>query len=151
MEQNKALRKPDVTVDSNWIMTVGMALLFAFCAFLLIWNIRDLLFGNIEREVSHTIDVVTYALGALYCFLFAYSFPAKHLKAAFLLLGINYAVRLGISHLHVSASAHHSASVICSVAWQIGFLIILVAIAKWFKSVVRRGHPTDHGATDSQL
>jgi len=151
MEQNKALPKQEITVDSNWIMTVGMALLFAFCAFLLIWDIRDLLFGKVEHDVSHTIDVVAYALGAVYSFLFAYSFRATPLKVAFLLLGTNYTVRLAIGRLHVSASMQHFASVICSIAWQIALIIILVAIAQWFKSVVRRVTPPNPGARDPQL
>ena len=130
-QSSRSQRIWEITSDSNWIMTVGMGLLFAFCACLLFWDVRDLLSNGVAWDVSHGFDFITYTLGAVYCFLFAYSFPAKHLKLAFLLLGTDYSVRLVTGHLGLSGSVQYSASIICSIARQIAFVIILFAIAQW--------------------
>ncbi len=94
-QESQTRRQGDITIDSNWVITIGMALLFAFTAFLLGWSIRDLLFdkvdhGVLQRVRSGWLDTLTNVIGAVYFFLFAYSFPAKHLKIAFLLLGGKY-------------------------------------------------------------
>ena len=144
-------RSWEITVDSNWIMTIGTALLFAFIAFLLGWNIRDFLFDRVDYRVLQGVhngwlDTLTYVIGAAYSFMFAYSFPRKHLKVAFLLLGTEYTVRFAIEYLHVAVGMHHSAAVAGSIARQVAFTIILVAIIQWFKSVVRWTPPSNSGA-----
>ncbi len=144
-------RSWEITVDSNWIMTIGMVLLFAFIAFLLGWSIRDLLSDKVDYRVlqgarNGWFDALTYALGAVYCFVFAYSFPGKHLKVAFLLLATEYTVRFAIEYLHVAAGVHHSAAVAGSIGCQVAYTILLVAIIQWFKSVVRWIPPSNPGA-----
>jgi hypothetical protein len=153
-QKSQTLRQGDITIDSNWVITIGMALLFAFTAFLLGWSIRDLLFdkvdhGILQRVHSGWLDALTYVIGAVYCFLFAYSFPAKHLKVAFLLLGAKYLVRIAVPYLHAGTDVQHSAVVAGAIASQIAYAIILFAIAQWFKTVVRQIPPGDHGVSDS--
>jgi hypothetical protein len=153
-QKSQTQRQGDVTIDSNWVITIGMALLFAFIAFLLGWSIKDLLFDKLDHEVlqrarSGWLDALTYVLGAVYSFLFAYSFPAKHLKIAFLLLGAKYLVLVAVSYLHAGAVVQHSAAIAGAIASQIAYTIILFAIAQWFKTVVRQIPPGDHGVSDS--
>jgi hypothetical protein len=146
-------RSWQITVDSNWIMTIGMILLFAFTAFLLGWNIRDLLFDKVywvpQRVRNGWLDTLTYVLGAVYFFLFAYSFPAKHLQVAFLLLGTEYTGRVALAYLHVAVGVQHTVAIAGSIAAQIAYTIILFAIVQWFKSVVRWVSPYNPGAPDS--
>jgi hypothetical protein len=154
MEQNVASHKREITIDSNWIITIGMALLFVFLAFLLGWSIRNLLFdkldfGLLQRVRSGWLDALTYVMGAVYSFLFAYSFPTKHLKIAFLLLGAKYLVLIGASYLPVGTNVRHSAAIAGAIASQIAYAIILFAIARWFKTVVRQTPTGDHGVSDS--
>jgi len=147
-------RQRDITVDSNWIITIGMALLFAFTVFLLGWSIRDLLFDKLDQGVlqlvrSGWLDTLTYVMGAVYFFLFAYSFPAKHLKLAFLLLGAKYLILIAASYLPVGTNVRHSAAIAGAIASQIAYAIILFAIARWFKTVVRQTPTGDHGVSNS--
>jgi hypothetical protein len=140
----------EITVDSNWIMTIGMVLIFVFVAFLLGWSIRDFLFDKVDYRVlrgarNGWFDALTYALGAVYCFVFAYSFAGKHLKVAFLLLATEYTVHFAIEYLHVAAGVHHSVAVAGCIARQVAYTIILVAINQWFKSVVRWIPPSNPG------
>ena len=155
MSQKSQTQRPgDVTIDSNWVIVIGMALLFAFTAFLLGWSIRDLLFdkvghGVLQRARSGRLDTLTYAIGAVSFFLFAYSFPAKVLKVAFLLLGAKYSVLVALAYLHVAAGVQHYVAVGESIATQIAYAIILFAMAQWFRSVVRWTPPSNHGVADS--
>jgi len=147
-------RSWEITVDSNWIMTISMVLLFAFLAFLLGWSIRNLLFDKVDYRTLQGarniwFDALTCVLGAVYSFVFAYSFRGKHLKVAFVLLATEYAVRFAIEYLHVAADLHHSAAIAGSIARQIAFTIILVAIIQWFGSVVRWVTPSNSGVADS--
>lgn len=137
-------QRTGIVIDSNWINTIGLALLFAFTAFLLVSNVRDLLFNRVDQSVS-----LVHLVGVVYYFLFAYSFPSKPLKVAFSLLGTDLLIRLALAYLHVSTTAQHSAAIAGSVARQIALMIILFAIARWFKSVVRWTRPTNPGVADS--
>ena len=131
-------------IGSDWITTTGTALLFALVAFLLLRSIRDLLFDKVGLEVHFY-----YLITAAYSFLLAYSFPSKALKAAFLLLGTDVTIRVGLAYLSASASQRHSAAVAGSVARQIAYAIILVEIARWFRSVIRWPDPPDSEPSDS--
>ncbi|MBI3645025.1 MAG: hypothetical protein HY233_03545 [Acidobacteriales bacterium] len=135
----------DILIDSDWITTIGMALGFAVCVLLLGQNIRDFLF----ERVDHPVSLFYYAVDAVYSFFFAYSFRAKYVRVAFLLLGTQYAVRLALAYFHVAAGLQHPAALVGSIAKQISFIIILVAIAQWFKTVIRRDPPSDPGVSDS--
>jgi hypothetical protein len=143
-------RVGEITIDSNWIMTIGMALLFAMTAFQLGWSIRDLLFSKVDYGVSQGVrrgwhDTLTNPIGAVYFFLFAYWFPAKHLKVAFLLLAANYTVLVALTYLPVAPSVQHFVAVTGSIAAQIAYTIILLAIARWYRSVVRWNKPSESG------
>lgn len=147
MSRSSHIQDRDITIDSNWIITIGMALLFAFVALLLGWSIRNFLYdrfdnGSLQPASNGWLDRLIYILGAIYCFVFAYSFHAKHLKAAFLLLGTKYAALVALFYVHVSLGAQHSIVVAGWIACQIAYTIILVAIVHWFKTVVRRAPPS---------
>ena len=153
VEKDVAPRRRGVTIDSDWVTTVGMALGFALTAFLLSRSIRYLLFFSanygaswgVRRGWPHTLN---YVIGAVYFFLFAYSFPAKYLKIAFLLLGTNYTLRFAFTYLSVAAGVRHSVALAAAIAAQIAYAIILFAIARWFKSVFRAAHPSDPGVSE---
>jgi hypothetical protein len=154
VEQDVALRKREVMIDSDWVTTVGMALLFALTALLLGRSIQHLLFPTVNYAVSQGVrsgwfHTLISVIGAVYIFLFAYEFPARHLKIAFLLLGTEYTVRLALGYLHVAAAFQHSVAVAGSIATQIAYTIVLFAIARWFKSVFRSAHPSDPGVSES--
>ena len=114
-------------------MTIFMALLFAFCAFLLVWNIRNFLLSNLDSGIPRRLDAIRYVVVAVYGFVFAYSFPKKIVKVGLLILAFNYA-RLAIGYLYAPAIHDHSIAVVASIAKQIAFALFLFAIARWFKS-----------------
>jgi hypothetical protein len=131
--ENVATPKREITINSNWIMTVCMAMLLLICVGLLIWDIRNLLFDRVDKSFS----LISLIIGVAYSFAFAYLFPAKSLKLAFLLLGTEKVVRGALYYLHASMTVQHLAATGASIARQIAFTIIIVAIVLWFRSVVR--------------
>jgi len=135
-----ASRKREITINSNWIMTVGMALLLVFCAWQVVREAHYLLLGNLaERAVStHLLDKIGIVILAVYCLLFAFSFGALHVRLALILLGIAAVVRFSLSYLRVSPATLHVANIGDSIADQIALMIIAFAIVQWFKSVIHR-------------
>ena len=147
--ESQTHRPHDVLIDTSWAMVILMALLFACCAFLLTWSVRNLLFDSVSHDAPSRLDASGCAIVAIYGLVFAYSFPPKSVKVAFLLMGSNYA-RLAIGYFYPPAIQQNTAAIIGSIAQQIAFAIFLFAIAQWFKSVVRRSPPGDPGGGDSQ-
>lgn len=137
----------EITINSNWATTLLMAFLFAFCAFLLAWAIRDLLFDTVDHGTPRSLDAIGYAIVALYGFLFTFSFPAKGVKVAFFLTGINYA-RLAIGYFYPPLIHQHSIAIIGSIVKQVALAIFLFAIAQWFRLVIRRPSAVDPRGSD---
>src|ERR1035437_2833996 len=144
MEQDETSLKHEITIDSNWIMTVVMGLAFVTCGTLLVWTIRNLLLDRVDHPVS-----LYYVIGSVSYFSLAYLFLAKSLKVAFLLLGTDMVVRSALYYLHASTTVQHSAWAAFSIARQIAYILILLAIAQWFRSVVRWVSPSNPGVADS--
>jgi len=141
----------EITIDSNWIMTVGMALLLVFCAWQVVREARHLVLGNLTEQVVFTnvIDKIGMVILAVYCFLFAFSFEAFHVRLALILLGTAAAFRFSLSYLHVSPVTVHVANIGDSMADQIALAIIAFAIVQWFKSVIHWTPPSKTGEAKS--
>ncbi len=146
-EETQSGRRWEITIDSDWVTILLMVFLFAFCAFLLAWAIRDLLLDNVDHGAPRRLDAIGYVIVALYGFLFTYSFPAKIVKVAFFLMGANY-TRLAIGYFYAPSIHQHSVAVIGSITQQIALAIFLFAIAQWFKLVLRRSSAVDPPGTD---
>jgi hypothetical protein len=151
MEQNETSLKQEITIDSNWIMTIGMALLLVFCTWQLIRDARYLALGNLSEQVlfTHVIDKIGIVILAVYCFLFAFSFHALHVRLALILLGTEAVVRLSLSYLHVSPATLHVANIGESIADQVALAIIAFAIVQWFRSVIHWISPSKTGEAKS--
>jgi hypothetical protein len=134
-------RSWEITIDSNWIMTVLMGFAFVTCGTILGWNIRNLLLDRMDDPVS-----LYSVIGSIGYFSVAYGLSAKSLKVAFLLLGTNMLVRSALYYLHASTNVQHSAWTVCSIARQIAYIVILLVIAQWFRSVVRWNQSPEQGS-----
>jgi cytochrome c oxidase assembly factor CtaG len=135
----------DIVINSNWIDTILMALAFAVSLLILGQNIRDFMFGRMD----HPVSFFYFLVDAIYGFVFAYWFRGKYVAVAFLLLGTQYTIRLALAYFHVAATLQHSAALVGSVAKQVSLIIILVAIADWFRNVVRRDSQSDSGGANT--
>ncbi|MGB6384612.1 MAG: hypothetical protein WBD25_20775 [Terriglobales bacterium] len=143
--------KREITIDSNWIMTIGMALLVVFCGWQLIREAHRLVFDSLAGPVllTHLIDKISTALVMVCYFLAAFSLWPRPVRIAGPLLGTDLLVRVALHYFHAATTAQHSAAVAGSIARQIALVLVIVAIAQWFKSVVRRTVRSEHGVSDS--
>jgi hypothetical protein len=150
-QETTSKRLWEITIDSDWIMIIGMAVVLVFCGWQLIREARYLVFGNLGEEVlvTHLFGKIQTVLYVAYFFLFAFSFRAKPVGLAFLLLGTDMVIRVALHYLHSSATMQHSAAVAGSIARQVAFSMILVAIIQWFRSVVRWVSLSNPGVPDS--
>ncbi|MGA7291009.1 MAG: hypothetical protein WBW53_23455 [Terriglobales bacterium] len=133
-------RCSEITVDSNWITTTGMALLLVLGGGALIHEIRNLLSDALDKPISFCTIVLTPCL-----FLAALGEKKISLKIAFVLWGTRVAARVSSSCLHDYPGVQHFTAAGGSIANQIAFTIILVAIVQWFRSVVRWNRSAEQG------
>jgi hypothetical protein len=151
MEHNVAAPRREITIDSDWITTVGMALLLVFCGFQLIREGRHLVFDSLSGEVllTHVIDKFRIAIIVVCYFLGVFLPWPRSVKLGGLLMGTDIVVRIALHYFDASTSLQHSAAVAGSIARQVALALFIFAIAQWFKSVVLRVPPSNLGVSDS--
>jgi len=129
----------EITIDSNWIVTVLMAVLGVICSAMLIREIRDFAFANAVEQQPLTEGLFTKVfegIAAIYCFISAFSFRKKPVKLAFLLTAVDLSVGVVLSYFHLGSGFQHFVGVARSALRQVALTIFIVAIVQWFKSVV---------------
>lgn len=92
-----------------------------------------MLLGRVDHPVSSGS-----LIAAIVFLVFVYSFPGKLLKTAFVLFGGETLLRFALAHVHAGYDVQESCAFGASLAQQIAFILVLVWIVQWFKSVVRR-------------
>lgn len=134
-----------LTVDSDWRTTVFMAALFLICSFLLAWEIYDAMRGHItaesplHRNYFSVFDKSYEVIAAIICFVFASGAPKRSVKIASVLMGVNFAGGALLSCFHLSQPVKHMSALGGTILRQVALVIFCVAIAEWFRSVLRTG------------
>jgi hypothetical protein len=152
MEQNVPLPKRGITINSDWITTIVMALLLVVCSLLLIRDIRDLVSGRTIEQGPVTRSLFTNIftiIAAVYCFLAARGFHVMYVRIGFALMGIQFTSNVVLGYFHIPTHLQHNAAVAGSLVRQVALTIFVVAIVQWFKSVVHRNRLSDTGVADS--
>ncbi len=135
----------EITVESNWLTTLGAVVLFMVCGLLLVREIDHFIWGHVSGPVRlhrgfwSVWNKVFEAIAAIYGFIFAFNFPNKYVKTACVLMGIDLSASVLLSCFHIPPSALHIAAMSGSALRQVALAIFCVALAQWLKSVVRRG------------
>lgn len=136
-------RMREITVDSDLYTTLLLGVLFILCALFLLQDIHQFFWGRAigPKQVQYNFwsiwNRVFEAIAACYCFIFAFKYPKKSVRIACLLLGSRLAGFLLLSLVRVPTTVFHVATVSGAVISQVALLILCVAIAQWFKSVIR--------------
>lgn len=151
MPENERKNRPTrrILVSSDWVTTFGALLLFLICVLLLARDIRNFFRGPLSVPAHFQISFwgiwnkLFQVMAIIYCFIFARSFPKKTAKVACILVGISIACSLSMSFVRLSSSTQHFAAVSRSLLWQISLFVSCVAIADWFRSIVRFSLPLD--------
>ena len=139
-------RIPGITVESDWFTTLGAAVLFVLSGLLLVREINHFIWGHFSAPVPlhrsfwsfwNIWNEVLEAIAAIYCFMFAFTFPKKPVKIGCVLMGINLAGYILLSCFDISPSVRHIAAMSGSATRQLSLAIFCVALAQWLRSVVR--------------
>ena len=139
----------DITVESDWFTALGAVALFIMTALLLVREIDHCIWGHFSRPVRLHMgfwsiwNKVFEAIAAIYCFIFAFNFPNKYVKTAFVLMGMNLTGFVLLSCFPIPTRALQIASVSGSAMRQIALAIVCVALAQWLRSVVRWGRQSE--------
>jgi hypothetical protein len=148
-QQPQAGRVGNITVDSDWLTTTGLGLLFVALFLLLVKDVHSFIWGHLT-EPSHVqmnywsiSNRVFEGIAAIYGFIFAFTFTQKLAKVACVLMGTRLAAFAVLSSLNISTSVRRVAAISGSIVSQVALVIFLVAIAQWFKSVIRRDPPSE--------
>lgn len=151
MDQNIASQKREITIDSNWIETIVMAVILVFCGWQLIREAQHLLSDRLKGTVLLTQFIDKARTGLLVCCYFLGVFLPwpRSVKLGGLLLGTDMVVRIALHYFDASTPVWHSAAVAGSIARQVALVLFIFAIAQWFKSKVHWTFPSDNEVADA--
>jgi hypothetical protein len=144
-------RRWEITIDSDWITTIMMAVLFIICGLLLAQEIRHVAQGHFRGPERLRItfwsiwNKVFEAIAAIYFFMFAFKVPKKSVKTASILMGTDLAVYALLSCFHISLALSHIVAISGSAVRQIALIIYCVEIARWLMSVFHRSPQPNFG------
>ena len=138
------LRKSEIIIWSDWLTTAGAVLGFGGCLFLLISSMRHLVWGQlvpprpVRQDLFGILNQVYGVVACILAFVLAFEFREKSLKAACFLAGLSLVASSLLSFFHPSPRIFRTMAIARSVMWQFALVLFLLAIGRWFRSVVRR-------------
>jgi len=141
-------RPSEVTVNSDWLTTVEAVAGLIVCSLLLIGEIRHFVWGHfaqpaqVRRDFFGIFNEVLRAIACVLAFVLAFEFRKKPLKVACFLGGLSLAAGSLLGFIHITSGTLHAVAMATSVMRQVTLVLFLVAIAQWFKSVIRKA-PTE--------
>ena len=141
----------EITIDSDWITAVLMAVFLLACGTLLISEITHFAWGSVVERSLVSRDLfrnVINAMTSLCFFMAVFTALPKLFKISSLLMGVDFAGRLVLGYFHVSNHLQHFTAIAGSALRQIALTLALVAILQWFKTVTRWVPRTDSGTED---
>jgi len=141
----------EITIDSNWVETIVMAVFLVLCGWQLIREGRHLVFDRLAGTVLLTqfIDKVCTGLLVVCCYLGVFLPWPRSVKLGGLLLGTDIVVRVALPYFGASTTVQHSAAVAGSIARQVALVLFIFAIVQWFRSKVRWTSPSNNEVADA--
>jgi hypothetical protein len=133
----------EITVDSDRSTTALAAIAFIVLGLLLANDIRQVLWGTPNQiAIAGTLNRLCAAFTVFYGIFLAFTWPSRLVKVGCGLLTAELGVRFAFTYLRISPIARHPLVIARSEALQLSLLIFLVAIAQWFRTVVRWAPPS---------
>jgi hypothetical protein len=131
-------RLGEITVDSDFTTTAALVALFIILSLMLMRDIRHILWSTQDQiTISGTLNRLGAALALVYCLVFAFRWPNKLVKIGCALVAAHLSLALALTYLHVPPTVRPTLAFADSIVMQISLVTFLVAIALWFRTVVR--------------
>jgi hypothetical protein len=131
-------RPGELTVDSDLTTTVMLAVLFVVLGLILARDIRQTLWGVDDHiSIKGTMNRFGDALTLVYCLVFLFRWPNRLVKIGCALAAVDLIIRFLLTYLHFSRRLQPAILLARSAALQASLVTFLIAIAQWFRAVVR--------------
>jgi hypothetical protein len=142
--ETQSPRVGPITVESDWITTVGALVVFVACCVLLLSEVEHFLGGRFavphrpHYDFFSIFTKVYEVIAGVLCFTVALNYANKPVKTGLVLMGVNLTGAALLSYLPLSSAAFRLAVTSRSIMSQIALTIFILAIAQWLRSVVKR-------------
>ncbi|MGB8580518.1 MAG: hypothetical protein WCD47_06830 [Candidatus Sulfotelmatobacter sp.] len=139
----------EITVDSDFVTTALLLLLFVILSLMLMRDIRHILWHAPDQiAVSGTLNRLGAALAVVYCLVYVFRWPNRLVKIGCALFAAHWSLALALTYLRISPTAPPTLAFADSMVMQISLAIFLIAIAHWFRTVVRWAPPSPRESED---
>jgi hypothetical protein len=135
-------RLGEITVDSDFATTTMLAVLFLVLILMLARDIRHILWTtHNDIAIAGTLNRISVGLAlvcCVYCLLFeSRLWPNGLVKIGCTLLAAHWSFQLVVTYFRISPTPRSTLTFAGLVTLQASLMIFLVAIADWFRRVVR--------------
>lgn len=128
----------EVTVNSDLTTTAMLAVVFIVLGLILAREIRQTLWGtNNHIAIKGTLNRLADAFALIYGLVFVFRWPNRLVKIGCALAVADLSLRFSLTYFRFSPNLQSVLVVAYSVASQASLVTFLVAIAQWFRAVVR--------------
>ncbi len=132
----------EITVESDFTTTALLAVLFMILSVILIRDIRHIVWSAPNQiTIRGTLNRFGAALALVCCVNFVFRWPNRLVKIGCALFAAHLSLALALTYLRIS-STRPTVAFADSMVMQISLVTFLVAIAHWFRTVVRRASPS---------
>jgi hypothetical protein len=133
----------EITVNSDRTTTALLVVLFIILSLMLMRDIRHILWGAPNQiAISGTLNRFGAALAIVYCLVFVFRWPNTLVKIGGALFAAHLSLALTLIYLRISPTALPKLAFADAIVMQVSLVIFLVAIAHWFRTVVRWAPPS---------
>jgi hypothetical protein len=133
----------EITVDSDFMTTALLVGLFIILSLMLMRDIRHILWRVPDQiAISGTLNRLGAALAVVYCLVLVFRWPNRLVKIGCALFAAHWSLALALTYLRISPKARPTLAFADSMVMQISLALFLVAIAYWFRTVVRWAPPS---------
>ncbi|MFZ0136276.1 MAG: hypothetical protein WAK89_04405 [Candidatus Sulfotelmatobacter sp.] len=139
----RSTRFGEITVDSDLTTAMLLAVLFIVLSLMLMRDIRHILWSAPNQiAIGGTLNRLGAALALVYCLVFVFKWPNRLVRIGGALLAAHFSLALALTYLRISPTALPTLAFADSIVRQISLVTFLVAIARWFRTVVRWAPPS---------
>jgi hypothetical protein len=133
----------EITVDSDVTTTALLVVLFIILSLMLVRDIRHILWGTQNLiAIRGALNRLATAFALVYCLVFVFRWPNRLVKIGCALFAAHFSLALASTYLRISPTARPALAFADSIVMQISLAIFLVAIARWFRTVVHWAPPS---------
>lgn len=133
----------EITVDSDLTTTALLGVLFIVLSLMLMRDIRHILWSVPSQiAIRGTLNRLSAALMLAYGLVFVFRWPNRLVRIGCALFAAHLGLSLALTYFRISPNALPTIAFAASIVVQISLVAFLVAIAQWFRTVVRWAPPS---------